>query len=459
MNKKIKFNKYIKEKLLKNKYIIKVTDNHIVYSNKFKILLWNNFNKGISPKETFKNNNLDLNIIGEENPRRLLSRIRKEVEKEDNKKLKIEEIFKNNKKEKRGRKKKILPKNWLEEVDKLPTDKDKIEYLEAKVALFEEERKLFPNLRKEVKLSKTNKFKVIKNVYKNSKKKIKLIWLLRYYRLSKSGYYSFLKNNPIREEKDLNDLKLIKYIYQEGKKKLGYRSITMKLRDNYSIYWNHKKVKRLMELNNLKAIIRKKKYKKPYEGMKEKTEEEKKNVFPNILNQNFKSLKTVYSFYSTDITYFFYLDEYNQEHTIYLSVLKDIVSRKIVAWNISESIDLKLVLDMMNKFKDWVKDNKIDLSNVLIHSDQGVHYTSKIYSNLLKNLKITQSMSRKGNSYDNAVIESFFGHMKDYVDERGLSKDVLLKEMNNYLESYNDRKQWDLNKLSPNEYALKLLSE
>lgn len=452
MNKKIKFNKEIKEKLLKNKYILKVTNNHITYSNEFKILLWNSFKKGINPKKVFKENNLNLDIIGKENPRRLLSRIRREIQKDENIDKDIEEIFNEKKQfENRGRKKKILPKNWLDEVDKL-SDKEKIEYLEAKVALFETERKLFPNLRKEIKLSKTDKFKIIKSIYKiNKKKKIKLVWLLRCYRLSKSGYYSFLKNNPIREEKDLNKFNQILSVYNESKGKYGYRSISMELN------WNHKQVYRLMFKYNLKAVIRKKRNAKPYGGIATKTEEEKNNIYPNILNQNFKSLVIHYSFYTTDITYFFYLDKNNQEHAVYLSALKDIVSKKIVAWNISERIDLKLVLDMMNNFKDWAKENNIDLSNILIHSDQGVHYTSKIYSNLLETLKITQSMSRKGNSYDNAVIESSFGHMKDFVDERGLTKYVLLKEMNNYLEKYNDKKQWNIGKISPNEYALRLL--
>ena len=67
-------------------------------------------------------------------------------------------------------------------------------------------------------------------------------------------------------------------------------------------------------------------------------------------------------------------------------------------------------------------------------------------------------MSRKGNSYDNAPIESFFGYMKDFVDERGLDKDTLLKEIIHYLNKYNDKKQWNLSKLSPNEYEKVLLN-
>lgn len=459
----MKYSKNIKEKLSKNKYIAKVTDSQVVYTNEFKIILWNSFKEGINPKEVFTNNNLDLDIIGKENPRWLLHRIRQEMKKEENKDKSIEEVFSDNRKETRGRKKKILPKNWKEELENLSIEEQNT-YLKHKIALMEKESILFPNLREEIKLKngnkvtgiKTKQFKVIKYLLEEDKKfEYELKIFLNIYNLSKSGYYRFLKQNPLREEMDLNNFKEIKAIYDENKGKYGYRQITMEL-NSRGLKWSKNKVQRLMQLNDLKAIIRKKRKTKPYDGIKEKSEEEKKNTFPNILKQDFEYL-TPYQFFTTDITYFFYLNNQGKEVNIYLSVIKDLATKKVVAWNLSERIDMSLVTETIDKFKKYFKLNNLDISKALIHSDQGVHYTSKIYSNLLKNLGVTQSMSRKGNSYDNAPIESFFGHMKDFVDERGLDKASLIKEIYHYMDNYNDKKQWNLSKLSPNEYEKVLL--
>lgn len=105
--------------------------------------------------------------------------------------------------------------------------------------------------------------------------------------------------------------------------------------------------------------------------------------------------------------------------------------------------------------------NIINFDNTIIHSDQGFHYTSPEYSKKIKNLRITQSMSRKGNCIDNAPMESFFGHLKDDVDcKTAKTFNDLNGMIDNYMEHYNNRRyQWDLKKMTPVEHRNHLLCQ
>ena len=97
-------------------------------------------------------------------------------------------------------------------------------------------------------------------------------------------------------------------------------------------------------------------------------------------------------------------------------MIKDIASGEILVYELSKEMNLRLVLKTINKLKIYFKENNLKLNNVLLHSDQGFQYTHSKYKKRLNNLKIIQSMSRRGNSVDNAIIETFFGHMKDEID-------------------------------------------
>ena len=127
-------------------------------------------------------------------------------------------------------------------------------------------------------------------------------------------------------------------------------------------------------------------------------------------------------------------------------------TNEILAYYISENMTLDISLETVKKLHR--KSNVILNENVIIHSDQGAHYTSPKFHNLLKKYNIQQSMSRKGNCWDNAPQESFYGHMKDEIDITNCKNfDDIKLIIDDYMDYYNtERYQWNLAKLSPNEY-------
>lgn len=221
----------------------------------------------------------------------------------------------------------------------------------------------------------------------------------------------------------------------------------MWLKDNKGIVMNHKKIIRIMKKYDLICKIRQR---NPYKNVMKRTQEHR--TFENKLNRNFN--QTIpYKFFSTDITYLFY-----KGGLAYLSVIKDIASKEIVSWEISRRIDMRLVLNTVKYMKD--NTNIKSFENILIHSDQGFHYTNPAYIKTIKELGMIQSMSRKGLCVDNAPIESFFGHMKDEVDYKGcMSFEELRDLISNYMYNYNNtRSQWKLKKMTPVKYKSHLLS-
>jgi len=215
------------------------------------------------------------------------------------------------------------------------------------------------------------------------------LWLLcSIANISKSAYYKF-KNRPIKRDDPIEQLVLD--IYNKSLKRAGYRSIKFILKNEYNIIVNHKKIQRIMQKNDLRSIVRVK-----YKHIKE--QQFKKN---NILNRDFKSTMPCKKF-TTDITYI-----PTASKMMYLSVVIDLFDNYPVAWNISDTQDKSLSIDTIK-----ILAAKYNLNGAIIHSDQGVHYTNKEYISLLEELGVNQSMSRKGNCWDNAVVESFFSHFK-----------------------------------------------
>lgn len=260
---------------------------------------------------------------------------------------------------------------------------------------------------------------------------------------SRSGYYKWLNN--FNKNKDRKDYLLIKEIFNKSKKKLGWRPIQMRLKSDYGIIMNHKKIKRIMRENDLIVKIRRK---NPYKMMAKKTQTH--YTFNNILNRDFHQVipgKVL----CTDITYIYY----SLNRKAYLSVIKDIASKEIVSWKLSNNLSMNFVLDSI----DDLKNNSTLTKDTLIHSDQGFHYTSPEYIQRVRSLGLTQSMSRKGNCIDNAPIESFFGHFKDDVDyKEARTFDELNDMINGYMDYYNNRRyQWEIKKMTPVEYKNHLL--
>ena len=200
---------------------------------------------------------------------------------------------------------------------------------------------------------------------------------------------------------------------------------------------NHKTVQRLMQDMNLKSQIRRVKY-RSYRGEVGKTA-------PNILNREFKASRPNEK-WATDVTEFKVADR-----KAYLSPIIDMFNGEIIAYTISDRPDLKMVMDMMHSAKRKIKDTK----DVILHSDQGWHYQHMQYQQTLKKYGITQSMSRKGNCLDNAVMENFFGIMKSellYLHQFS-DMDVFKRELRKYINYYNnDRIKLKLNGKSPVQY-------
>ena len=220
----------------------------------------------------------------------------------------------------------------------------------------------------------------------------------------------------------------------------------MVLDNEFDIHFNLKKIQRLMRKFGLKCPIRKA---NPYRRMMKATKEH--STCENLVNRNFKTGKP-YNVLLTDITYIFYNNK-----KCYLSTVKDGETNEILAYYISEKLTLDISLETIKKLH---RNKNIVLCNkAKIHSDQGVHYTSPKFHELLKKYNIQQSMSRRGNCWDNAPQESYFGHMKDELNLGTCFtfRDVC-NEIKDYIEYYNNyRYQWNLKKMTPVIYRNHLL--
>jgi len=285
------------------------------------------------------------------------------------------------------------------------------------------------------------------------KNKLNIKWLCSTAGVSRSGYYNYVKNLTsdaylLREEKDKEDYEWIVKAYNFKNRKKGARGIKMTLEREWTIVMNLKKIRRLMKKYDLICPIRKA---NPYRRMQKAMATN--NFHDNILNRDFYEARPG-EHLLTDITYIVYGPNRNKA---YLSTIKDAATREILAYKLSKNLDVQFVLDTVSQLIE--NHGNLLTTNTLIHSDQGCHYTSIAYQQLLKQLEITQSMSRRGNCWDNAPQESFFGHMKDELKiKECLDYNELQFEIDDYMDYYNNyRYQWDLGKRSPVEYRIYLL--
>lgn len=212
--------------------------------------------------------------------------------------------------------------------------------------------------------------------------------------ISRAAFYAWKK----RAEKESQDprIEMIKQSYADSRKSYGYRRITIDIQNKYQISINHKAVLRLMRKIGIQSIARRR---KPYPTSNQNGIYHK---YKNVLNRDFSANRPNQK-WVTDITYI-----RTQQGWVYLSVIKDLYDGFIVAYKLSRHQSNNLVIETIKlaKQKEKVTDG------LLLHSDQGFQYTSPAYFNLLQDYKILPSMSRRGNCFDNAVIENFFGHLK-----------------------------------------------
>ena len=212
-------------------------------------------------------------------------------------------------------------------------------------------------------------------------------------------------------------------IYHENRGRYGYRRITAELR-NRNLPLNHKTVQRLMKDLGLVCRVRMKKY-RSYKG-------EVGKIAPNLLNRDFHADRPNQK-WVTDVTEFSLFGE-----KLYLSPVLDLCSSDLVSYTISERPVLSMVTTMLEKAFEKIPDN----TNLILHSDQGWQYQHKQYQRMLREKGIRQSMSRRGNCLDNAVIENFFGLLKSellYLQDFE-SMEHFKRELIDYLDYYNNRR-------------------
>jgi len=263
----------------------------------------------------------------------------------------------------------------------------------------------------------------------------KIIDLVKVADLPRSTYYYWIKQ--LNRSDKYEGIKLvIKQIFEEHKGRYGYRRITIELR-NRGYLLNHKTVRKLMLQLGLKCMVRMKKY-RSYKG-------HVGQIASNLLERNFNSEKPNEK-WVTDVTEFHLHGE-----KLYLSPILDLYNGEIIAYNLENRPVYQLVSKMLDKALKKIRKGETPL----LHSDQGWHYQMKKYQHTLKKNNITQSMSRKGNCLDNAVIENFFGLLKSellYLKEFN-SMDHFKQELEEYIHYYNHKRiKAKLKGMSPVQY-------
>ena len=268
--------------------------------------------------------------------------------------------------------------------------------------------------------------------------------------MTRSDYY-YTINKIDKDGKNQELIETIKSIYAEHKKRYGYRRITLELvRRGYNV--NHKKVQRLMKIYELKGITPRTKY-KSYKGDFNRT-------VKNLLLNKVVDTEKHQTYYTRDFT----TTDVNQKWTtdvsefhiaagkLYLSPILDMHNAEIVSFNISKSPNFYQTTDMLNKaFQKYQ-----NLEGLIFHSDQGWQYQMFEYHSMLRERGIIQSMSRKGNCYDNSIMENFFGKMKNEMFYGHEYEFNTLNELKDAMEKYiyyynNDRIQQKLKGRTPSE--------
>ena len=281
------------------------------------------------------------------------------------------------------------------------------------------------------------------------KEEYKISKLCKYLKVSKSGYYRWLKlGKPIRYSFDNVLADMIEEIFYETYK--GYRFIRDEIIRRYGVIFNDKTIYKYMKVLGLSSPVRKKKY---VCCTTQEPNEKARTVCDNYLARNFTASRPLEKLV-TDVSYI-----YSQEGRMYLSVIKDLYDNSILAYTISRFNDLKLVMDNVY----MVIDDKWDSTKqCILHSDQGFQYTNIEYIRYLDEYGVTISHSRKANCYDNACCENFFGHLKsEYLELKDIPKtnDELIAMVDKYIYFYNyERPQRKLKGMTPIEYRRSYLN-
>ena len=219
--------------------------------------------------------------------------------------------------------------------------------------------------------------------------------MCHFFKISRATYYAWVKRVEVPDP-DQARMQLVKETWLTSRKSYGYRRITIALQQQ-GHQVNHKAVLRLMQKMNIRSVARKR---QPY---KKVTQLDTYHRYENILDRDFTATKPNQK-WVTDISYV-----RTQRGWAYLSTIKDLFDGFIVAHLLGKENTISLVTDTL---KQAVQKEKIS-QEILIHSDQGPQYTSEEYFDLTSGYRMKPSMSRRGNCWDNAPMENFFGHFKE----------------------------------------------
>ena len=257
--------------------------------------------------------------------------------------------------------------------------------------------------------------------------------MCRFFKVSRSGYYDYVKRIDI-PAKDLPLAEKIKECQQKNGKTYGYRRVHIWL-ERQGIHHTPKTVLRIMQKYNLLSEVRRKKYHN-YSNVLHKYE--------NLLNRDFNADRPNQK-WVTDISYI-----KTGQGILYLSVIRDLYDNSIVAYKTGTEQNINLVLSTIRAAK---RKEKVT-AELQLHSDQGFQYTSQAYFNLTQSYGITPSMSRRGNPYDNAMAENFFSILKTeciYRTKLRTYEEARLL-IGQYIHFYNNERIQLKTKLTPMEY-------
>ena len=256
--------------------------------------------------------------------------------------------------------------------------------------------------------------------------------MCRLFGVSRSGYYKYLSRKDILD-KDLRLANKIEECQEIHLKTYGYRRVHIWL-ERQGIYRNPKTILRIMQKYNLLSVVRRKKFHYCSQYL---------HRYPNSLNREFAADRPNQK-WVTDISYI----KTNQGF-LYLSIIRDLYDNSIVAYKTAKDQSIKLVLDTIKAAK---RKEKVT-GELQLHSDQGFQYTSQAYFNLTQSYGINQSMSRRGNPYDNALAENFFSILKTECIHRVKLKtyEHARQLIGEYIDYYNNYRIQTKTKLTPLE--------
>ena len=264
------------------------------------------------------------------------------------------------------------------------------------------------------------------------KNKYSISEMCRFFNVSRSGYYDYVKRMEV-PAKDLPLAEKIRECQDKNGKTYGYRRVHIWL-ERQGIYYNPKTILRVMQKYNLLSEVRRKKYRNYGNYF---------HRYDNLLNRDFSADKPNQK-WVTDISYI-----KTGQGFLYLSIIRDLYDNSIVAYKTGTEQNINLVLSTIRAAK---RKEKVT-AEVQLHSDQGFQYTSHAYFKLTKSYGITPSMSRRGNPYDNALAENFFSILKTECIYR--TKLKTYEEANllidQYIHFYNNERIQLKSKLTPLE--------